>query len=54
MFMTTSSSNVLTAIADLEREYPAMMLRLREQVTRQLEDDRWMYEPVSHFHSGLP
>lgn len=30
------------------------MLRLREQVTRQLEEERWMYEPVARAHASYP
>lgn len=43
------SVQVLTVSAELERLYPAMMVRLREQVIQQLEDERWMYEPVDQF-----
>ena len=28
------------------------MLRLREQVTNQLENERWMYEPVGRAHAS--
>lgn len=44
---------LLIAAAELEKVYPAMMLRLREQVTQQLEDERWMYEPINHHHAAV-
>ena len=40
--------------AEIEKLHPAMMMRLREQVMQQLEDERWMYEPVDRFHQGIP
>lgn len=40
-------------MVELEKFYPAMMLRLREQVTQQLEDEKWMYEPVNNHNVGM-
>ena len=36
----------LTFIVDAEELVPEMMAHLRQQATRKLEAERWMYEPT--------
>lgn len=41
-------------IADQEQLRVPMMMRLREQVLQQLEEERWIHEPLDRFQQAVP